>query len=383
LLSNSTEGERYPERIELYEKSNRLIQYGFDQWIGPEPHGAAQNNSGTVRDPGFADQVCRTLAMLDETAKSDEQPPFLLVSSFVNPHDIVLPRQKSWFENFYHEKEAGNLPHVSEAPTQSESLVDKPRCQKDYKYTYPRMYLPQPTDESYRQFYYYLMAEVNKHINTVYNALKKTSFFENTIVVFTSDHGELLGAHGGLHQKWYTAYQEVLNVPFIVSNPTLFKQSKQMDITTSHIDLLPTLLGLADINVDDVRRQLATSHSEARPLVGRDLSKAILDQQAPKEEPIYFMTDDNVENGADMTNLITGVAYNSVIQPNHIEAIVTKLPGLSGDTRWKYVRYFDNARFYSGDGANAGQTGSQHDAGNLIGEGNPDGITTSRSHGKK
>ncbi|WP_163831816.1 sulfatase-like hydrolase/transferase [Spartinivicinus ruber] len=378
LLSNSTTGQPYPEKIKLYDKANRLDKYGFDQWIGPEPHGAAENNCGTVRDPGFADQVCRTLAMLEKAAQTGEQQPFLLVSSFVNPHDIVLPRQKTWFEDFYKQKKAGNLPHVAAAPSQNESLADKPRCQKDYLYTYPRMYVPQPPDETYRQFYYFLMAEVNKHINTVYEALKKTSFYENTIVVFTSDHGELLGAHGGLHQKWYTAYQEVLNVPLIVSNPILFEKSRQLDLTTSHIDLLPTLLGLVDVDLESTRCALAKNHSEARPLVGRDLSKVILDQQVPVEETIYFMTNDNVEVGADMTNPVTGVAYNSVVQPNYIEAIVTKLPDLTGDTRWKYVHYFDNARYYAGEGTLAGQTGNRHNAGNLIGASNPDGITTSR-----
>ncbi|MBD1584969.1 sulfatase-like hydrolase/transferase [Pseudoalteromonas sp. S16_S37] len=226
----------------LYSKANKLDKFGFNHWIGPEPHGSAENNCGTVRDPGFARQVCETLMMLDEASKQGEEQPFLLVSSFVNPHDIVLPRQKDWFADFYQQKEAGLLPKVSPAPSQAESLASKPRCQKDYLYTYPRMYLPQAPSEDYRQFYYYLMAEVNKHVTTVYETLKQTSLFENTIVVFTSDHGELLGSHGGLHQKWYTAYQEVLNVPFIISNPNVFKKpNHQLDVTTSHVDLLPNL----------------------------------------------------------------------------------------------------------------------------------------------
>ncbi|OHU88637.1 MULTISPECIES: sulfatase-like hydrolase/transferase [Pseudoalteromonas] len=387
LVSNSISGAAYPQRISLYKQANRLDKFGFNQWIGPEPHGAAENNCGTVRDPGFAKQVCETLLMLDKQAQQGDNQPFLLVSSFVNPHDIVLPRQPEWFEEFYQQKEAGLLPTVDPAPSQSESLQSKPRCQKDYLYTYPHMYLPQPTTEGYRQFYYYLMAEVNKHITSVYETLKQTSLFDNTIVVFTSDHGELLGAHGGLHQKWYSAYQEVLNVPFIVSNPNLFKQSGQLDVTTSHVDLLPTLLGLANVDTESIRQKLSESHSEARPLVGRDLSKILLGEQSPNDEPIYFMTDDNVEVGSDMTNPATGVPYNSIIQPNHIEAIVTKLPELTGDTRWKYVRYFDNARFYSDtgfldgledDNQNIGRQDSRYDLSHLVASGNPDDVTTTR-----
>lgn len=383
LYSNSETGEPYPAKQALYERAERLDKFGFSQWIGPEPHGAAENNSGTSRDPGFANQVCETLKQLEEKAQNGDQTPFLLVSSFVNPHDIVLMGQKDWFSNFYAEKEAGNLPSVAPAPSQTESLMDKPRCQKDYQLMYPHMYLPQPPDETYRQFYYYLIAEVNKHIEQVVNALKQSSFYENTIVVFTSDHGELLGAHGGLHQKWYTAYQEVLNVPFIISNPVLFNQPKQLDITTSHIDLLPTLLGLADIDIEQTRTQLAKDHSEAQPLVGRNLANVILGEASPKEEAIYFMTDDNIEVGSDMTNMLTGKAYNSIIQPNHIEAVITQLPDISGDTKWKFVRYFDNARFYEQDPNQVDLGGNDEpttpaSVSNVVGVGNPDGITTTQ-----
>ena len=45
----------------------------------------------------------------------------------------------------------------------------------------------------------------------------------DTIVVFTSDHGDLLGSHGGLFQKWHNAFEETIHVPFIVHNPRLFR----------------------------------------------------------------------------------------------------------------------------------------------------------------
>ena len=42
---------------------------------------------------------------------------------------------------------------------------------------------------------------------------------DDTIVVFTSDHGDLLGAHGGLQQKWYNAFDEAIRVPLLVKGP--------------------------------------------------------------------------------------------------------------------------------------------------------------------
>lgn len=358
-MSNATDGTPFPHRISLYEHANRLDRYGFDGWIGPEPHGAVQANDGTVRDPGFADQVCRTLDQLQEKAEAGDATPFLLVSSFVNPHDIVFSGLP-WFPKFKQLQEAGKLPYVAPPPTADEALLTKPRCQKDYLLTYPRMYLPQQTDESYRQFYYFLMAEVHAHIARVYQRLKASPFFENTIVIFTSDHGDLLGAHGGLQQKWYNAYSEALHVPLIISNPKIFPERQSTELYSSHIDLMPTILGLAGIDAEKIRHELTQTHSEAQALVGRDLSGLIYGTQTEQDAPIYFMTDDNVEVGMQMTNPITGFAYNAIVQPNHIETVITKLPAITGETVWKYSRYFDNPRF------SVGQLG------------NPDNVTAAR-----
>lgn len=354
LMSNDVSGAPYPERVALYHEADRLQKFGFSGWIGPEPHGAAQANDGTVRDPGFADQVCRLLDDLDQRARSGQDAPWFAVASFVNPHDIVFSGIP-WFQEFERLQQSGALPEVTPAPTAAEALESKPRCQKDYVYAYPRMYLPQRDTLAYRQFYYFLMAEVNKHIHRVYEHLKRTSLFSSTVVVLTSDHGEMLGAHGGMMQKWYNAYQETLHVPFVLSNPELFPEPRATDLVTSHVDLAPTLLGLAGIDQEAARRELARDHSEARPLVGRDLSDLVLGEGAPPHEPVYFMTDDNVETGLQMSNAVTGQAYDGVIQPKHIETIITRLPALSGDTVWKYSVYSDNPRFYAGNQGNTDQ----------------------------
>jgi arylsulfatase A-like enzyme len=358
VLSNDINGNSFPDRIDLYRNANRLEKYGFTGWVGPEPHGQAQANSGTARDPGFADQVCDLLDRLDsQYTENPDAPPFLVVASFVNPHDIVFSGLNTltslaglplWFPEFQDLVNAGALPKVDKAATSDESLANKPRCQKDYLYTYPRMYFPQPDSETYRQFYYFLMAEVHKHIAKVYAKLQSTRFAENTIVVFTSDHGDLLGSHGGLQQKWYNAYNETLHVPFIISNKHL--TPGETSLYTSHVDLLPTLLGLADIDQAAVRAELAKSHSEAQPLVGRDLSGLVTGERAFADEPIYFMTDDNVEEGTQMTT-VTGQTYSPIIQPKHVETVITKLTE-TGDTVWKYSRYFDNPRFWVGQVGN-------------------------------
>jgi choline-sulfatase len=60
-----------------------------------------------------------------------------------------------------------------------------------------------------------------------------------------------------MHQKWYTAYEEAIRVPLIIWNKKLFPNPRSIENLTSHIDLLPTLLGLAGISPEPIRQTLA------------------------------------------------------------------------------------------------------------------------------
>jgi len=62
-------------------------------------------------------------------------------------------------------------------------------------------------------------------------------------------------------------------------------------------------------------------------------------------DPLYFMTDDDPSRGLNQNNW-TGIAYDSVLQPSHLETVIAKLDGKV----WKYTRYFDNPQFWSAPG---------------------------------
>ncbi len=239
-----------------------------------------------------------------------------------------------------------SVPIVPPPPTFYESLATKPRCQLSARLTYGEAFQPLVESGFYRRLYYQLLKNVDQEMFRVFTALRDSSFYENTIVIFTSDHGELLGAHGGLTQKWYCAYEEAIHVPLIVHNPVLFEQPATIDLLTSHVDILPTLLGLAGENTRQLQEILRLDHSEVRPLVGRDLSGLLLgkDWPARADEPLYFMTDDDITKGLNQDNFL-GWHYDSVAQPNHVETVIARLAGGEGGEIWKYSRYFDNPRF--------------------------------------
>lgn len=346
------------EKVELYLRANRLEDFGFSGWVGPEPHGKNPRNSGSSagiglsgRDVVFAAEVVELIAALVEQKSTDPHAlPWLVVASFVNPHDIVLYGAiTAHLPVFRFEVEP--MPEVPPPPTFDEPLHTKPRCQASYRDILPRALQPILDQAFYRKLYYQLQKNADQEIWKVLQALRRSSFYENTIVLFTSDHGDLLGAHGDLHQKWYCAYEEMLHVPLIIHNPRLFSRHQNVHTLTSHVDLLPTMLGLAQADVPTLQNQLRSTFIEVHPFVGRDLAPVILgnDAAAIAEEPIYFMSDDDVTRGQHQINTL-GHPYPAVIQPNHVETVIAPLQRVGRKELWKFSRYFDNPQFWSQPG---------------------------------
>ncbi|QOT01397.1 sulfatase-like hydrolase/transferase [Brevibacterium sp. JNUCC-42] len=344
---------------ELYLHADPLDSFGFSSWIGPEPHGKNQRNSASSaafgvsgRDVVYALEVVELIESLDREKDIDNDAnPWLIIASFVNPHDIVLYGALTAYLPTFNFDVEPTIPLITPPPTINEPLDTKPRCQASYQHIYPRAVQPIINQWKYRRLYYQLQKNVDQQMLKVFEALTRSSFYDNTIVIFTSDHGELLGAHGNLHQKWYCAYEEMLHVPFIIHNQKLFPQHTHYNTLTSHVDLLPTMLGLANADVRDIQSRLRKKFSEVHSFVGHDLSPFILGQNNsnPVEEPIYFMMDDDVTRGQHQINPL-GRPYPFVIQPNHIETVIASIHRNSMKELWKYSRYFDNEQFWSHPG---------------------------------
>lgn len=93
LATNDNEGVVDSAAVRRYLDADPLGPYGFSGWVGPEPHGAGLANSGFRRDPLVADRVVAWLTERYARRRAGDTAamrPFLLVASFVNPHDIVL-----------------------------------------------------------------------------------------------------------------------------------------------------------------------------------------------------------------------------------------------------------------------------------------------------
>ncbi len=374
LVTNTAAGGVIADTVRAYLAADPLEPYGFSGWVGPEPHGADTADSGFVRDPLLADRVVGWLE--DRYARRaagdpDALRPFLLVASFVNPHDIVL--FPAWRRRSPISADALDPPAVPEAPTQHEDLRGKPAAQIAYREAYPSAYGPAAAIEriyrrgaqDYRNLYYRLHAEAERPLERVLRSVVANS--AEAVLVRTSDHGDLLGAHGGLHQKWFNLYDEATRVPFYIartgSRPTSPRTIQEMP--TSHVDLVPTLLGAAGLDQATLAGILAGSFSEVHPLPGRDLT-AYLDADAAEDpqRAVYLITRDNMlegDTGASGLARRLGRAINPppplrIRVAAHVaanfEGLVTRLdetPGLDASARdgrghhlWKLVRSFDD-----------------------------------------
>ena len=366
LATNDDDGVVDPVAVQRYLDADPLADFGFSGWVGPEPHGALLANAGVRRDPLIADRVVAWLEDRYARRRAGDEAalrPFLLVASFVNPHDIVL--FPTWVLRSPLKSSHLDPPPVPPAPTADEDLRTKPAAQIAFREAYYSGYGPagpveqiyQRNGQRYRDLYYRLHAEVDTPIDRVRRAV--TSSSDDAVLVRTSDHGDLLGAHGGLHQKWFNLYDEATRVPLVIARTgSRSTGPRVIDAPTSHVDIVPTLLGAAGIDVHAMAETLRESFSEVHPLPGRNLMPVVDGSPADEDRVVYLMTRDNMlegDSGASglgrrLKQTVKPPAPLRIRIPAHtaanFEGIVLRVadgaaPG-GADHLWKLVRSFDD-----------------------------------------
>lgn len=358
LATNDDDGTVDPAAVQRYLDADPLAPYGFSGWVGPEPHGASLSNSGFRRDPLIAERVVAWLEDRYARRRAGDPAalrPFLLVASFVNPHDIVL--FPAWARRSPVAPSPLDPPQVPAAPTADEDLSTKPAAQIAFREAYYSGYGPAPMMErtyqrnaqQYRDLYYRLHAEVDGPLDRVRRTVTEGS--DDAVLVRTADHGDLLGAHGGLHQKWFNLYDEATRVPFVIArvgaNATA---ARTVSAPTSHVDLVPTLLGAAGVDIAAAAATLAESFSEVHPLPGRDLMP-VVDGAAPDDDrAVYLMTRDNMlEGDSGASGLARRLKRTGnppgplrIRVPAHVASNFEGLVVAVDGHLWKLVRSFDD-----------------------------------------
>ena len=365
LATNDSKGVVDPAAVHRYLDADPLAPFGFSGWVGPEPHGGNLANAGIRRDPLIADRVISWLTDRYARRRAGDPAalrPFLLVASFVNPHDIVL--FPLWVYHNPVKPSPLDPPHVPAAPTSNEDLSSKPAAQIAFREAYYSAYGPASAinlvynlhNQRYRDLYYRLHAEVDGPIDRVRRAVTEGGS-TNAVLVRTADHGDLLGAHGGLHQKWFNLYDEATRVPFVIARIGEHATAPRIvTAPTSHVDLVPTLLGAAGVDVAAAATILAQTFSEVHELPGQNLMPVVDGAAADDTRAIYLMTRDNMLEGDSGGSGLARTLKQTTNPPvplriqipeyvgSNFEGLVVRVDDVPGSDShlWKLVRTFDD-----------------------------------------
>jgi len=322
----------------LYLQQNKLKDFGFDKWIGPDPHGINKHDMGEYIDPLITD---RTIELLENIDKSI---PFLIIINYVNPHDIILENVRNMFDMPYTD---GTIPYIPPSPTMDIDQIsnEKPICQISYTKNYKKYFSLPIESDKYRQLYYFLQKKVYTQIGRLIDYLKQNNIYDDLKIVITSDHGEGLGTQGNIHQKWYNSYEEVIHVPFriIGVKDTLNNIIiKKIYTPTSHIDILPTLVELCGGNIVELHEKIKQNFIHDYLPVGQNILKYV-DEQI--DNTVLYMSMDDVTSGKNQYSFYNRIAfaskiwdfrYNSVDKPSDLRCIIYS----KNNEIYKYTEYY-------------------------------------------
>jgi arylsulfatase A-like enzyme len=292
-----------------------LERYGFAGGVYPSPDGGP--GQGWHKDPTIAGHFHEWFS------EEGRREPWCTTVSFVNPHDIAW--WYVWSDRVPAEATARRtvrgLPPNFETP---ELLIErnKPRLQRSLQDTAAASFGPVPFSGpeavpiwlDFIDLYAKLQREVDRHIGRVMQTLhSRPEVANNTVVLFTSDHGEYGGSHG-LRGKGAGAYEEAIRVPLIVKDPrgklTAFPQTVRTQLSSS-VDLAPLLLTIAT-GSGDWRSESHYAHLADR----LDLAAILADPQAPGREYVLHATDETVTEFA--------IEQYAAAAPLHVVAMRTQ-----------------------------------------------------------
>ncbi|MFI3269743.1 MAG: sulfatase-like hydrolase/transferase [Rikenellaceae bacterium] len=221
--------------------------YGFSTYLGEDERG----------------KTAKKAADLLRNRKSSDKP-FLMVTSFINPHDICMEGTVHKSKDKYPKATSNKLEervgmvktvraemaaidreeffakHAPHLPYNFEPTAGYPEVSKRVSEKF--------TDEYWRQYrwvYKRLVSKVDDHIGTILDGLDANpAVKKNTIIVFVSDHGEMQGAHRAITKGY--PYDECQQVPLIIVGGGA-KANAKVDLLVSGVDIYPTLCELTGV----------------------------------------------------------------------------------------------------------------------------------------
>ena len=287
----------------------------------------------------------------------DKKEPFFLVASFINPHNICeyARGQKTPHATV-------TEPSLEECPNLPENFAVSPydasvlRFEQDQNYKlYPTTSYDPDHWRRYRNAYYRLTEAVDAEIGKIIAEIDRQNLWKNTVIIFTSDHGDGNGAH---HWNQKTAlYEEVVGVPMIVCLPGGKNAGSVSDaLINNGIDLMPSVCDWTGASLPEGRkgvsyRDAAEKEAEGQQFIVTETNfnqtagtlgwmvrtpkyKYVLYDKGQYREQLFDMSEDRLE----MRNLAVESKYRDVLL-EHRAILENWLKTTPGPERARHLRF--------------------------------------------
>ena len=333
----------YKGKWHISRHEDSLEDYGFKDWTEGNIYGSVWE--GFHADSTIAARACEWLSTTGMERNSKGQPFFLAVN-FINPHDIMYFCESQQGGSFgsatapdapVYKKKYPSVP----VPASWEEPLDKegrPSAHYQYQMGWDKVTGLSPQTEeqwrTFRDYYFNCIQDCDNQMNRLLDHLFKLGLMKNTIIVYTSDHGEMMGEHG-LKGKGGNIYENNIHVPLIIYHPD-YVGGRSCKSITSHLDLAPTFVDMATGNANDANRIKAG-------VKGHSLMQAMIYPEAPMR---------NQEGALFVYDMISMIDDDPVVEPQsngeinmrvdlsnrgYLRGVITK--------DYKFARYFSPLRF--------------------------------------
>ena len=288
--NGDAQSARIPDSVLQHTMGRLLRRAGYETVFGGKTHWARDLNHETCGFDNLTQDDREELAdACVEYLHQEHEKPFLLVASFINPHDICYVEIDATIKRYElppfspgatvpREKIAEAVRQAEEAKRQGKfdelcpplienhgitenepqaiaiSPTTRPargKKQAGHVYYYMSNYVRQEwTEDDWRMhhwIYHRLTEDVDRQIDAVLRALQETGLDKSTVVIFTSDHGDMDGAHKRVHKGYF--YEESARVPFVIAGPGIQSGVDCEHLISSSLDLVPTICDFAGVEV--------------------------------------------------------------------------------------------------------------------------------------
>ena len=275
-----------PKRILVEE----MEEYGFSDYFGIGD--VIGHTEGGYLHDGVITSMTKSWLRGKGSSLGAESKPWFMAVNLVNPHDVMFyntdlpgqPKKQAETALMHLNQDPATAqysqqwdPKLPVSRNQPVTGKDRPGAHENFVVGRSALVGRVPNeDDRWRRlnnYYFNCLQDADHHVLEILNELDDLGMSDNTIVIYTADHGELAGAHG-MSGKGATAYREQQNVPLIISHPA-YSGGKHCKAVTSHVDIATTLIGLAG----------GKASSQAN-LPGKDISPLLRDPESASFDAI-------------------------------------------------------------------------------------------------